>query len=230
MSNQGYKKRVIEIMTNPNKNPYARFHQINFSNYSFYNEETPINKDIINDMPQAKIILTREVYEHLLAIQEVTLSTNQEFPFFLYGYENARNQIEFKEFMSSSANRQSNAANFNSQMQKDLMNKINKNSNNNFVVCHGHSHPLIGDFCENFSLGDFMAYMEMNESNGVFKNKEVELTGCVVTPSGDINFVYYDNQVKNFYRFTNIYVREMDNTLTPVNCYGLNQRQPQYGR
>ena len=230
MSNQGYKKRVIEIMTNPNKNPYAKFHQINFSNYSFYDEETPINKDIINDMSQAKIILTREVYERLLAIQEVTLLTNQEFPFFLYGYENVRNQIEFKEFMSSSANRQSNAANFNSQMQKDLMNKINKNSNNNFVVCHGHSHPPIGEFFENFSLGDFMTYMEMNESNIVFKNKEVELTGCVVTPSGDINFVYYDNQVKNFYRFTNVYVREIDNTLTPVNCYGLNQRQPQYGR
>ena len=230
MPNQGYKQRVIEIMTDPNRNPYASYHQINFENYGPWGEETPINKDIINDMPKAKIILTREVYEWLLAIQEETLSSNQEFPFLLYGYEREKNQIEFSEFMSSSSERQSSVAVFDSNMQQDLQNKINANKNRNFVVCHGHSHTMIGDFCENFSLGDFMTYMEMNESNGVFKNKEVELTGCVVTPSGDINFIFYDNQVQNFYRFTYVYVRESNNTLTPVKCYGQNQGQTQYRR
>lgn len=230
MPNQGYKQRVMEIMTDPNRNPYAMYHQINFNNYGYCDEETPINKDIINDMPKAKIILTREVYNWLLAIQEATLSSDKEFPFLLYGYEREKNQIEFSDIMPFSSNRQSRVAVFDSNMQQDLQNKINANKNRNFVVCHGHSHPLKGNFYENFSLGDFMAYMEMNESNGVFKNKEVELTGCVVTPSGDINFVYYDNHVKNFYRFTNVYVREKDNTFTSVNCYGLNQRQPQYGK
>lgn len=56
-----------------------------------------------------------------------------------------------------------------------------------------------------------------------FKNRQVELTSCLVTSTGDINFVFYDNANENFYRFTNVFVKDKDNNLTPVNCYGLNQ-------
>lgn len=224
MTREQYKQSVKDIMIN--KNPYGIYHQQNFNTYGGYDEMTPINSDIINNMPNAQIVLSESVYEMLLAVQDVTLSTNQEFPFFLYGKEIGNNQIEFNEFMSANNNRQNTSASFNQSMIKDLQNRINGNLNNGFVVCHGHSHPPIGDFHQNFSLGDFTSFMQMNEDNPVFKNRQVELTSCLVTSTGDINFVFYDNVNQNFYRFTNVVVRGKDNNFTSVNCYGLNQAQP----
>ena len=224
MTREQYKQSVKDIMIN--KNLYGIYHQQNFNTYGGYDEMTPINSDIINNMPNAQIVLSESVYEMLLAVQDVTLSTNQEFPFFLYGKEIGNNQIEFNEFMSANNNRQNTSASFNQSMIKDLQNRINGNLNNGFVVCHGHSHPPIGDFHQNFSLGDFTSFMQMNEDNPVFKNRQVELTSCLVTSTGDINFVFYDNVNQNFYRFTNVVGRGKDNNFTSVNCYGLNQAQP----
>ena len=223
MTREQYSQKVKDIMIQ--KNPYGKYHQQNFNTYGSYREMTPINSDIINYMPNAEIILNEQVYEMLLAVQDVTNETNQEFPFFLYGKEISNNQIEFTEFISSSNNRQNAEASFNQTMINNLQNRINGNLNNGLVVCHGHSHPPIGGFHQNFSLGDFISYMQMNQDNSVFKNKQVELTSCLVTSTGDINFVFYDNQSDNFYRFTNVFVKDKNNNLTPVNCYGLNQSQ-----
>ena len=63
--------------------------------------------------------------------------------------------------------------------------------------------------------------MQINENNPVLKNRQVELTSCLVTSTGNINFVFYDNVNQNFYRFTNVVVRGKDNNFTPVNCYEL---------
>ena len=65
----------------------------------------------------------------------------------------------------------------------------------------------------------------MNEDNPVFKNRQVELTGCLVTSTGDINFIFYDNQNQNFYRFTNVFVKDKNNNYKPIDCYGLHQSQ-----
>ena len=223
MTREQYLQSVKDIMIN--KNPYGAYHQQNFNTYGAYGEMTPINSNIVNNMPNAQIVLSEQVYEMLLAIQEATNSTNQEFSFFLYGKEVGNNRIEFTEFMSASNNRQNAEASFNDTMINNLQNRINGNLNNGLVVCHGHSHPPIGNFHQNFSLGDFTSFMQMNEDNPVFKNRQVELTSCLVTSTGDINFVFYDNANQNFYRFTNVVVKDKDNNLTPVNCYGLNQSE-----
>lgn len=144
MTREQYSQKVKEIMTQ--KNPYGKYHKQNFDTYGSYGEMTPINSDIITDMPNAKIILSEEVYEMLLAVQDVTNETNQKFPFFLYGKENSNNQIEFTEFISSSNNRQNTEASFNQDMINNLEKKVYGNLNNGFVVCHGHSHPPIGSF------------------------------------------------------------------------------------
>ena len=185
----------------------------------------PINSSIINDMPNAKIVLSNSVYEMLLAIQEATLLTNQEFPFFLYGQEIANNIIEFNEFISISDNRNSAEASFNQTMINNLESKIKENLNRSFVICHGHSHPPIGNFHQNFSLGDFTSLVQMNENNPIFKSRKVELVGALVTSTGDVNFVFYDNLNQNFYRFTKEFVKDKDNKYMSINCYGLNQLQ-----
>ena len=224
MTREQYLQKAKDIMIH--KNPYGAYHQQNFNTYSAYGEMTPINSDIINNMPNSKIILSEEVYGSLLGIQDVTNIEKKEVPFFLYGKEIKNNVIEFDGFITSSSreNRQSTEANYNEKMEKDLINKLNNNRYNGFVVCHGHSHPR-GNFSENFSLGDFTSYIQMNQDNQVFKTKQAELTACLVTSTGDINFVFYDNTSDNFYRFTDIFVKDKDNKLTPVNCYGLNQRE-----
>ena len=225
MNSEKYYNSVKNIMIN--KNPYGHYHKKNFDSFNDYGGMAPINSQIINDMPSSQILLSEDVYEALLATQDVTNETLKEIPFFLYGQEIGSNSIEFTEYISASTNRENTSATFNTEMINNLSNKINGSLNNGLVVSHGHSHPPIGDYNENFSLGDFASYMYMNLENPVFKNRQVELTGCLLTPSGDINFVFYDNINQNFYRFTNVFVRDKNNNLNPVNCYGLNQNRQQ---
>ncbi len=91
MTREQYSQKVKDIMIQ--KNPYGKYHQQNFNTYGSYGEMTPINSEIINDMPNAEIILSEQVYEMLLAVQDVTNETNQEFPFFLYGKETSNNHL-----------------------------------------------------------------------------------------------------------------------------------------
>lgn len=216
-------QKAKDIMIN--KNPYGIYHKYNFDTYN-YGEMTPINSETTNNMPNATIILSDKVYGSLQAIQDVTNKEDKEVPFFLYGRETANNTIEFDDFFTNSNrdNRQSTEAVFNQIMIDDLARRIDNNLNSNFVVCHGHSHPSISKFHQNFSLGDFASYIEMNQNNSAFRNKQIELTSCLVRSTGDINFLFYDNISDNFYRFTNVYVRK-ENGLRPVNCYNMNQEE-----
>ncbi len=205
------------------KSPYGSYHQENFDNYRTLGDMAPINSAIISDIPFGQVILSNEVYQFLNAVCDVTNEDRKEIPFFLYGYETQPNVVEFSEAYTSSDDRHSTMATFNSDMVHNLGERMRESLNTKLVVCHGHSHPPIGDVHENFSLGDFASYVEMNEENSVFRDHQVDLMGCLVTSSGDINFVFYDNLVENFYRFTEVYVKENDNSLRPVNTYGLKQ-------
>ena len=216
-------QKAKDIMIN--KNPYGIYHKYNFDTYN-YGEMTPINSETINNMPNATIILSDKVYGSLQAIQDVTNKEDKEVPFFLYWRETVNNTIEFDDFFTNSNrdNRQSTEVVFNQIMIDDLTRRIDNNLNSNFVVCHGHSHPSISKFHQNFSLGDFASYIEMNQNNSAFRNKQIELISCLVTSTGDINFLFYDNISDNFYRFTNVYIRK-ENGLRPVNCYNMNQEE-----
>ncbi len=223
-----YRKKVRKIMEE--KNPYGLYHHQNFENFATYGDSMPINSDIINDIPDnnAKIILSDKVYNFLLVVQDVTKEEGKEIPFYLYGEEIDNNIIFFNDYKYDSGGnnvRQETEAEFTKEMNDDLIIKLNNNLNNGFVVCHGHSHPKIGNFHQNFSLGDFVAYIQMNQENKAFKDKQVDLMGCLVTCTGDINFVFYDNFVDNFYRFTNVYVARENGGLNKINCYGLKQAE-----
>lgn len=221
MTRDQYLQKVEDILVQ--KSPYGSYHQENFDNYRTFGEMTPINSAIVTDIPNGQVILSEDVYQFLRAVCEVTNEERKEIPFFLYGYETQPNVVEFSEVYTSSDNRFSSEATFNSDMVQNLSKRMQSSLNTNLVVCHGHSHPPIGDVHEKFSLGDFASYMEMCDANPAFRNHQVDLMGCLVTSSGDINFVFYDNKVENFYRFTDVYVKGNDNSYRPVNTYGLKQ-------
>lgn len=208
------------------KGPYASYHAQNFQKYN-YGDMTPVNNALINNMPGGVIVLTDSVYQMLTDIQYLTVTGKKEFPFFLYGKETGDNQIVFDQFFTQSPSVQETSASYGSQMVTDLTKKISEKPSDKLVVGKGHSHPPIGDFYENFSVGDLAGDIQFTESNRVFSDGMAETVSCVVTPSGDINFVYYDRNVQNFYRFTNVYVLNKDNTYTPVPCYGSGQQSTQ---
>ena len=79
MTREQYLQKVKDIMIH--KNPYGAYHQQNFNTYSAYGEMTPINSDIINNMPNSKIILSEEVYGALLGIQDVTNIEKKKYHF-----------------------------------------------------------------------------------------------------------------------------------------------------
>lgn len=225
ISDESFRDKYVQKVESILENDvfHGNEHKKNFDNYRALGEMAPVASNIISTLPSGKVILTNDVYQFLNAVCDVTNEERKEISFFLYGYETTPNVVEFSEVYSASSERQSTLAPFNSDMTHDLSQRMKNSLNSNLVVCHGHSHPPIGDVHENFSLGDFTSYVEMNEVNSVFQNHQVELMGCLVTSSGDINFVFYDNRKEHFYRFTEVFVKENDNSLRPVNTYGLKQ-------
>lgn len=217
--------KVKEILTT--RGQYRNHHKENFEKYN-YGEMTPINNDILNIIPSGTIILSDEVYQTLLAVRELTLADEKEVPFFLYGKDAGDNQIIFDEFYSKSNNRAGAEASFGTDMINDLTKKVYNKERSDLAVCRGHSHPQTGPYCENFSLGDLAGDIQFNQDNEVFRSKKVEATSCVVSPSGDINFLYYDNVTENFYRFNNVVVKNKDNSYTKVDCYGNGKEQMEY--
>lgn len=217
MTREQYVEKAKNILT---QDPlYGVFHQQNLNTYN-YGEMTPVNSQILNTMPNtSSIILNQNVYEMLLAVQEITNQNQEELPFFLYGREIAPNKIEFTEFMLASNSQSNHQASFNQTMINHLQSRIEQELDNGFVVCHGHSHPPLGTFYQHFSLGDLASYIQMNEENPVFKDKHVELMSCLIPSSKDMNFLFYDNHNQDFYRFLNVFVKDKDEHLTPISCY-----------
>ena len=216
--------KATNILTT--KGPYKNYHAQNFQRYN-YGQMTPINNALLNNMPNGVIILSTAVYEKLTDIQYVTTESRKEVPFFLYGKETGNNQIVFDELQLQAVSEQETSVSYGEGMIRYLDKKIKENPSGEVIVGKGHSHPPIGEFFENFSIGDLAGDIQFTEGNKVFSSGMAETVSCVVTPSGDINFVYYDRNAQNFYRFTNVYVKNLDNTYTIVPCYGSGQQNVQ---
>ncbi len=211
MSREKYKNRVKDILCH--KSQYAHYNQENFKRYN-YGEMTPVNNDLLPEMPNGKIILTEEVYSCLQAVLDVTNLENQEIPFFLYGREIENNVVVFDEFFSQSEQRKGYEADFSKAMIDNLKEKI---KSDNFILCHGHSHPAIGAFYDNFSFGDLTSYMQMRSENAFFTEKNIDLIGGIVTADGNFNFLFNDNN--NFYRFLDVMVQDKNGNLMEIKSY-----------
>jgi len=194
-------QKVREILAT--KGLCKDYHKQNFENLN-NSEMTPVNNESLNIIHNGVIILNEEVYQNLSIIHELAHSSDKEIPFFLFGKEIANNQILFNRFFEQTNNQSDYETYYQSH-------------NNNLVICKGYSRPSIGSYYENFSLVDLASIIQLNE---VYKNKKIELLSCVITPSKDINFLYYDNKSQNFYRFNKVLVKNKNNMYMRINCYG----------
>ena len=159
----------------------------------------------------------------LEAIGSVAKDSKEEVPFYLFGIESFDGTIEFDEFVSIKGNSDDTSVVLDENMLSYLENRVIDEFNDGLVVCFGRSHAPVGKFYQNFYLGEFASYIQINEENDLFKNRKSTFLGCVVLDSGDVNFVVYDSRKNDFFRYTHAYIKDEVGTLTPVNTYGLKQ-------
>jgi len=177
-------------------------------------ENFPVRNSMLGIVPQGKVFLSDEVAEFLFAVDEVSKEENYEIPFLLFG-KNDKQNVFIDSYVSSgiSGRTEANFSGLNSALQ-DFISKSNKDGTD--VVVHGHSHPKIGSYYTNFSLGDMKAYMQFRKDNQVFDNNNICLISCLVT-DGNFNFLFYDGN--DYYKFNEVYERMHSGELERLKCY-----------
>ena len=177
-------------------------------------ENFPVRNSLLGTVPQGKIFLSDEVAEFLFAVDEVSKEDNYEIPFLLFGKNTGQN-VFIDNYVSSgiSGRTTANFSGINSALQ-DFISKSNKDGTD--VVVHGHSHPKIGSYYTNFSLGDMKTYMQFRKDNPVFDNDKICLISCLIT-DGNFNFLFYDGN--DYYKFKEVYERMPSGELERLKCY-----------
>ena len=177
-------------------------------------ENFPVRNSMLGIVPQGKVFLSDEVAEFLFAVDEVSKEDNYEIPFLLFG-KNDKQNVFIDSYVSSgiSGRTEANFSGLNSALQ-DFISKSNKDGTD--VVVHGHSHPKIGSYYTNFSLGDMKTYMQFRKDNQVFDNNNICLISCLVT-DGNFNFLFYDGN--DYYKFNEVYERMSSGELERLKCY-----------
>ena len=225
MTREEYIEKVKQIMII--KNSAGNIHERNFNTYN-YGEMSPINGNIVRTIRNGKVILNENVYQSLLNCQKVTHETKEECMFLLYGKQMGYDQIKFDEFILVCSN-ESHVALFNNGVVKHLWDEIKKDSDHKPVICLGHTNSYSRDFQENFTLGDFTDYMQIFEDNSFLKKYQIEITGCILTESGDMNFILLDSINKNFYAFIYTFVQR-NNKQMPLSCFNPKEQVKKYLR
>lgn len=196
-----------------NKSEYGKYNKQYFEKYSYLGENAPINSELLKGMPNGEIILSKEVYEFLEIIKDVTSEDKKEFTFLLFGTY-LDNTVIFDDYYSNNDNCSSTSATYNNETILKMEDFIKKNNGTKAVLCKGHSHPKIGNLYKNFSVGDLISSYKMFHDNDVFKDRSVELISCMIPEDDNPNFLFYDSQVDNFYKFQNIKVRNFNKDIT----------------
>lgn len=154
----------------------------------------------------SRIVFNRSVWETLQNIMITTQVDTKEIGFLLVGKEFLPNQVYFSEVILSDAPLKSNVTDFGEEITYFLKTVIDENLDIRCVIAHGHSHPNISEFYQNFSLKDLAGLVELTFSVEDFKLKNMQLVGCLVLPEREVKFVYFNPSDNKFYRFKNIEV------------------------
>lgn len=161
----------------------------------------PIEGVEFDSLKTSRIVFSKEVWSMIQNIALTTQVDEKEIGFLLYGKEFLPNQVYLSKIVLSEAPLKSITAEFGKVITEELHQIIDENLDQRLVVVHGHSHPKISNKYSCFSLGDLSSYVELTESVLDFKEKNVQLVGCLVLPEGTIDFIYYNPEDEKFYKF-----------------------------
>lgn len=175
----------------------------------------PVKVSMLGIVPQGKVILSSDVAMFLGAVDDATKETGREIAFLLFG--KTQGQVVYIDNYIADGVSDSMSAHISPAINSALQNYINASRKDGTdIVVHGHSHPKLGSYYNNFSLGDMEAYTEFREANNVFNSNKIWLSSCLVV-DGNFNFLFYDGN--DYYKFNEVYEKLPDGSLKKLKCY-----------
>ncbi len=185
-----------------------------------YGLNTPIDAKRLQDVPMGKVVLSQEVFEQLLKVNDESEKAGAEFSYLLTGTTEGQT-VKFDNIIWCRNQGNREEADF-----TPLLGNLNayvksaqQIGEKNAIVCNGHTHPKqLSRYAEDFSLADMAGFMQMKEDNAVFKNGDIELCSGIMSDL-NFNFCFYDDRMQDFYKFNDVVLELENGEQMPLSCY-----------
>ena len=186
-------------------------------------EMTPISVAAMENASGDTVVITEEAYIELFKIRQKTSQTDKEISYLMFGEEKTGGIVWLDKVISSY--QAANTTNIDAIIKpldayvKSIQNG-DYNNGNRQIVCHGHTQGR-NQKSSNFSFGDLISYFQLNNTNSLFENRQIETMAMIIPQCGDFNFIMYDNDrnCEGFYIFPNVYVRDNGGNLYQLPAY-----------
>ncbi len=185
-----------------------------------YGLNTPIDAKKLKDVPRGKVILSQEVFEQLLTVNDESEKARAEFSYILTGITEGQT-VKFDNIVWARNQGNSAEADFTPLLGNlnSYIRAVQQIGEQNAIVCNGHTHPKkLSRFAEDFSLADMAGFMQMKEDNAVFKNGNIELCSGIMSDL-NFNFCFYDDKMQDFYKFNDVVLELETGEQIPLSCY-----------
>lgn len=226
MNRDEAKNKVVDLLLGDN-NPNADFYATLFERYNYGDPEmTPISPMGMGNVSQSNnVVITEEAYRELIKIRNITNQTNLEVSYLIFGEEKPNGTVWLDTVISTCQPSNRTSASFdgiNSALNEYVrgIEAGEYNNGNKQIICHGHTHGT-SPVSDNFSFGDLISYVQFANAHPLFKNRQVETMGMLMPPSGDFNFIMYENNpsYEGFYTFPTVYLRHQDGMADVLPAY-----------
>lgn len=214
---QEYINRTYNALINYQSNANAQRRRFQNANYGV---NTPIDAKQLDDVPRGKVVLSEQVFEQLMKVNDESEKAQAEFSYFLTGITEGQT-IKFDNIVWCRNQGNSTEANFSPLLPNlnSYVKTVQQIGETQAIVCNGHTHPKgMSTYAEDFSLYDMAGFMQMKEENPVFKDGRIDLCGGIMSDL-NFNFCFYDDKMQNFYKFNDVVLELETGEQIPVSCY-----------
>lgn len=214
---QEYLNQAYQALVNYQSHSNAQRRRFQKANYGV---NTPIDGKALDDVPSGKIVLTQEVFEQLLKVNDESEKAKAEFAYFLTGTTEGQT-VKFDNIVWCRNQGNSVEADYTPLLPNlnAYVRAVRQTGEKQAIVCSGHTHPkALSRYAEDFSLYDMAGYMQMKEDNAVFKSGTIDFCGGVMSDLS-FNFCFYDDKMKNFYKFNDVVLELESGQQVPLSCY-----------
>lgn len=218
--------KTIDLLLG-DQNPNANFYASLFEKYNYGDAEmTPISPIKMGNVNiNNNVVITEDAYKELIKIRNITRQTNQEVAYLIFGEEKHNGTVWLDTVISTyqpSARTNASFDGINGALNEYVsgIEAGEYDNGNKQIICHGHTHGT-SPVSDNFSFGDLISYVEFNNLHPLFKNRKVETMAMLMPPSGDFNFIMYENNLhyEGFYIFPTVFLRHTDGSAEQLPAY-----------